>query len=138
MSWRYAVRLVTIVCVSMFMGSLLCHAAAAECPEDPVGTEEPSSETDPIQIVVQCACIGWDAGTGTVNHHHFYANDIMKGVPLNRSYYHCLEEKRVAERLVVEAVSANLGTPNSIVSEPLYVEWVDLQCLEGNRVITCP
>jgi len=111
--------------------------AVAACPEDAIDPNEVSSPTDPVQMVIQDPCIFWNAGTGAVDHYHIYVAGLMRASQGTRTYQHTIAEKRVVEQIVVEAVATDVASPDAPLSDPLYVEWVDRQCLEGNKVVPC-
>lgn len=119
---------------------LAVFEADAACPEDSVDPGQTSSPTNPVQLVVQDACITWAVPPPgfEVHHYHYYAGGIMLVSQTGRSYLHSITEKRVVEEIRIKSVSPDIDTTETTVSDPLYIEWVDRQCLTGNIVVTCP
>ena len=111
--------------------------ASAACPEDSIDPNTSSSPTDPVQLVVDCACINWSASTGPAHHYHLFSGGLMRYSGADRSVVYCMGGKRTVEEISVEAVAEAVEMPDSPISGSLYIEWVDKQCLDGNIVVQC-
>ena len=127
------------IILALLLSSILwADSTRAACPLDSIDPGETSSATNPIQMVVACPCIAWTAPDGiAVDHYHIYANGIMRASQVFKTYEHCLVEKRVVEEVVVKAAATEQAVSDLPVSGSLFVEWVDRQCLDGNKVVPC-
>lgn len=112
--------------------------ALAACPLNSIDPGEASSAANPVQLVVPCACIAWAAPVGfPIHHYHLFSDEIMRVSQEPTQYEFCMTEKRVVYEVVVKSVSTELMTTDTTVSGSLFIEWVDRQCLDGDRVVSC-
>ena len=135
----------------VLLTSLTANAQTVCIEDQGTPTLLPSSLADPQQFVTDCKCYSWAAPSGTVDHYHFYANGVNMGNPRTRAIEVCMPTKNTVYKLDVEAVRPTDGTPVGVLSNPLYVKWVDrdtsekcsewepAQCVNiHDRVVPCP
>lgn len=133
--FTFAVVLLVVIFI------VTCKDANAQepCPVGVVDLGETTSSQNPAQFVTQCNCVGWTAPTDiVVDHYHFYSGGILRTQPTTGAHRYCAAEKRSVEEIVIKAVAENVEDSDTTISNSLYIEWVDRQCLDGDRVVPCP
>lgn len=120
------------------VGIVMCKDAEAACPENGIPVTEQTTQQSPAQFVTSDICINWAAPLSIVMHHyHVYENDLMTSAPTSRSHPLTMDEKRVVFKIEVQGAAEDIELVDTPISDPLFVEWVDLQCLDGPRVVPC-
>jgi hypothetical protein len=151
---RSFITLVVTAIAAAVASFAICNVADAQttCLEDAgPNIDLPTTVANPAQFTTDCLCFNWDAGTGTVDHYHFFASGVIMGSPAIRAQQFCMPAKNTVYKIDVEAVSPVKGAAVSPISDAYYVRWVDIdtsqvcsawepaQCVnQYDRVVPCP
>lgn len=119
--------------------SFLLLTATVAPAQEAISLSEDTSPNSPAQVVESCVPISWAAPPDlAVNHYHFYSGGILRANVVTPPYLHCIAEKRTIEEIFVRAIADSVEFLDTTLSNSLYVELVDRQCLEDIRVVPCP